>query len=63
MSAPTKLFLRLNGIDNRYKVVDADGYCFGDGASPESAIAHSRMVSNAPIYDEYDYLVDTVEDC
>ena len=50
MAAPTKLFLDRNFIDNRWKVLDKDEFCFGDGETPEQAIKSARVVTNAPIY-------------
>ena len=50
MSAPTKLFLKLNTIDHRWKVVDEKGFCFGDGKDSEEAVQSARIVSDAPIY-------------
>ena len=50
MSAPTKLFLDRNSIDNRWKVLDKDEFCFGEVETPEQAIQSARVVTNAPIY-------------
>lgn len=50
MTAPTKLFLDHNPFDGRWKVLDKDEFCFGDGETPEQAIASARIVTNAPIY-------------
>lgn len=50
MTAPTKLFLNQNSFDGRWKVLDKDEFCFGDGETPEQAIASARIVTNAPIY-------------
>ena len=50
MAAPTKLFLDKNFIDNRWKVLDKDEFCFGEGETPEQAIKSARVVTNAPIY-------------
>lgn len=58
MSAPTKLFLKFNDIDNRWKVLDKDDFCFGDGKTIDDAIASARVVSNAPIYDYNEELVE-----
>lgn len=46
---PTLLFLTENPIDRRWKVLDAEEFCFGDGETPEDAIQSARIVSNAPI--------------
>ena len=63
MSAPTMLFLTFNDIDNRWKVVDNTQFAFGDGETPEDAIASARTVSNATIFSdtEPDLIVDKVE--
>lgn len=53
MSAPTILFLELNNIDNRWKVVDEDGFAFGDGKTIKEAVQSARIVSNAPIVGGY----------
>ena len=50
MASPTKLFLEHNDIDGRVKVIDKDGFCFGDGETSKEAIASARIVTNAPIY-------------
>ena len=52
MSAPKELFLTLNSIDGRWKVLDKDGFAFGDGETPEDAIASARIVSDAPIMED-----------
>ena len=64
MSAPTQLFLDLNSIDNRWKVLDTDGFCYGDGETPSQAIASARVVTNAPIYanSQFNGIVDSVLD-
>ena len=49
-----KKFLHLNTIDKRYKVIDGDGFCFGDGATVEGAIASARIVTNEDIYTDYE---------
>lgn len=62
MSAPTALFLTFNDIDNRWKVVDNEQFAFGDGETPEEAIASARLVSNATIFSdsEPDMIVNRV---
>ena len=55
MSAPTRLFLDMNSIDGRWKVLDSKEFCFGDGETPEQAIASARVVTNAPIYANSDF--------
>jgi len=50
MPKATKLFLEKNLIDNRYKVVDSEGFVFGDGEKQSTAIQSARIVSDAPIY-------------
>lgn len=62
MAAPTALFLTHNDIDNRWKVVDNKQFCFGDGETPEEAIASARIVSNATIFSdsEPDVIVNRV---
>jgi len=55
MSPPTKLFLDRNPIDNRWKILDSKESCFGDGETPEEAIASARIVTNAPIYANSDF--------
>lgn len=51
MSAPTKLFLEKNPIDDKFHVNDADGFAFGGPAEyPDEAIKHARTTSDAPIY-------------
>lgn len=50
MTSPTQLFLEHNDIDNRVKVLDKDGFCFGDGETSIEAIQSARIVSDAPIY-------------
>lgn len=49
MTAPTVLFLTPNPIDMRWKVLDIEDFCFGDGETPDEAIQSARIVSNAPI--------------
>ena len=49
MSAPTKLFLTKNPINDRWVCVDFEDFPFGDGETPEDAIASARILSNAPI--------------
>lgn len=49
MTAPTILFLTPNSIDGRWKVLDIEDFCFGDGETPDEAIQSARIVSNAPI--------------
>ena len=55
MSAPTKLFLDINSIDQKWKVLDKDGFCYGTGETPEFAIKSARIVTNAPIYANSDF--------
>ena len=55
MSAPTKLFLDRNSFDMRWKVLDTDNFCYGDGETPEQAIASARVVTNAPIFANSDF--------
>ena len=43
------LFLKHNPIDNRWKVLDADDFAFGDGASPKEAIQSARIVTGKAI--------------
>ena len=64
MAAPTALFLTFNDIDNRWKVVDNEQFCFGDGETQEDAIASARIVSNATIFSdsEPDVIVNRVFD-
>ena len=50
MAAPTKLFLEYNGIDNRWKVVDENGFCFGDGRTVKEAVQSARVVTDQDIY-------------
>ena len=51
MSAPTKLFLEKNPIDDKFHVNDADGFAFGGPAEyPDEAIKHARVVTDAPIH-------------
>ena len=33
-------FTIFNTIDNRWKVVDKDGFCFGDGETEKDAVLH-----------------------
>lgn len=63
MTAPTQLFLEFNDLDGRWKVLDKNGFAFGDGFTPKQAIASARIVSESPIlafnentgdYDEVD---------
>lgn len=42
MSSP--YFTFFNEIDNRWKVVDVQGFCYGDGATEEEAIDSARIV-------------------
>ena len=62
MSAPTALFLTFNDLDGRWKVVDNNQFPFGDGGTPEEAIASARTVSEATIFSdsEPDLIVDKV---
>lgn len=64
MSAPTKLFLDLNGIDGKWKVLDKDEFCFGSGDTPEDAIRSARVVTDAPIFANKNFkgLIDGVLD-
>ncbi|MBQ6512233.1 hypothetical protein [Methanobrevibacter sp.] len=52
MTAPTKLFLEFDDIPqhNRWEVIDEEGFCIGDGAEIDNAVASARKRSNAPIY-------------
>ena len=62
MAAPIKLFLSFNDIDGHWKVLDSKEFCFGDGETPENAIASARVVTNAPIYANslFDRIIDEV---
>ncbi|WP_296882251.1 hypothetical protein [uncultured Methanobrevibacter sp.] len=62
MATPTMLFLTFNDIDNRWKVVDNEQFCFGDGETQAEAIASARLVSDATIFSdtEPDLIVDRV---
>ena len=64
MPSPTKLFLDFNSIDGRWKVLNSKEFCFGDGETPEQAIASARVVSDATIYANSDFkgIVDEVLD-
>ena len=64
MPSPTKLFLDFNSIDGRWKVLNKSEFCFGDGETPEQAIASARVVSDATIYANSDFkgIVDEVLD-
>ena len=64
MAAPTALFLTYNDIDNHWKVVDNEQSIFGDGKTPEEAIASARIVTNATIFSdsEPDVIVNRVFD-
>lgn len=55
MSAPTKLFLDHNSIDNKWKILDPQGMVFGSGETPDQAIESARVVTNAPIYANSDF--------
>lgn len=48
MSSPN-LFLELNTIDNRWKVIDENGLAFGDGLTKREAIESARIVTDEPI--------------
>ena len=64
MATSTKLFLNQNPFDSRWKVLDNDGYCYGDGETPENAIKSARVVTDAPIYanNEFKGIIDEVLD-
>ena len=64
MVAPTKLFLDQNTFDDRWKVLDLDGFCYGDGETPEQAIKSARIVTDAPIYanSQFKGIINTVPD-
>ena len=64
MASPTKLFLSQNPFDSRWKVLDTDGLCYGDGETPENAIKSARIVTDATIYanDEFKGIIDQVLD-
>ena len=50
MFAPTKLWLTPNNFDGCWDVLDAGDFCFGEGETPEDAIASARGRGfNAPI--------------
>ena len=55
MSAPTKLFLDMNSIDGRWKVLGKNNQVLGDGATTKEAIQSARVVTNAPIYANSDF--------
>lgn len=63
MAAP-KLFLDQNPFDLRWKILDKNGGCYGDGETPEQAIKSARIVTNADIYATSDYkgILNTVSD-
>ena len=48
MSSP-KLFLEFNDIDSLFHVNDQDGFAYGMGHDPVSAIKHARVVTDKPI--------------
>ena len=51
MAAPTKLFLEKNEIDDKFKVIDEDGFPFGDAKMPDDAIKGARALGiTCPIY-------------
>ena len=60
----SKLFLDQNCFDGRWKVMGTDGYCYGEGETPEYAIKSTRVVSDAPIYanDQFKGIIDSVAD-
>lgn len=64
MSAPTRLFLDHNSIDNQWKVLNESEFCFGSGHTPEDAIRSARVVTDAPIFANSDFtgLIDYVMD-
>ena len=64
MTAPTKLFLDHNSIDNQWKVLDKSEFCFGSGHTPEDAIRSARVVTDAPIFanSQFTGLIDGVLD-
>ena len=49
MPSPNKLFLELNNLDGKFKVVDKNSFPFGDGYEIPDAIQSARTVTNAPI--------------
>lgn len=64
MTAPKKLYLDHNSIDNRWKILDSQEFCYGDGETPEQAIQSARVVTDAPIFanSQFTGLVDGVLD-
>lgn len=53
--APTKLFLDNNISCTKWKVLDKQGVCYGEGETPEQAIKSARIVTNATIYANSDF--------
>lgn len=49
-----KLFIDQNPLDNRWKVIDTDGFVFGDGETIDEAVTSSRIVTDEPIYTNID---------
>ena len=60
----SKLFLDQNTFDDRWKVLDPAGFCYGDGETPEQAIKSARIVTDAPIYanSQFKGIINTVPD-
>ena len=54
MSSP-KLFLTQNDIDGKFKVVNKDGFPFGDAYEIPDAIESARLLTDAPIDIEDDH--------
>lgn len=55
MSPTPKLFLDKNVFDLRWKVLDQDGFCYGDGETQEQAIKSARVITSADIYASSDF--------
>lgn len=64
MAAPDKLFLDINSIDGKWKILDKQEFCFGSGDTPEDAIRSARVVTDATIYANSDFkgIIDEVLD-
>ena len=50
----TPYFTFFNSIDNRWKVVDVAGFCFGDGETEKDAVLHCINTLDITL-DEIDY--------
>jgi len=46
----SKLVLEFNDIDGQFHVNDQDGFAFGNGYEPSSAVRHARAVTDKPIH-------------